>query len=235
MVNPEKDKEMTEQNGSRESLLDCYPYSFTPLLLFAQASYFDKGYSNYNAVAQFFSPVIQADMLENVLYDRKNMEYEELLDFVTRNEMLVTCCIDAHFTAFQVIKGRSNRPSLIYYDPLRSSLKIVSGESFKTFATFLMMKCNYGDSQHIQDNKDHYTGINSNATRRMIYQVWKKINIVESPVSFFRLEMKSVPLNLDRYLLINDARNPRAMSTQQTANTCYFQTFLYVCSAWYLS
>ena len=28
--------------------LDCYPYSFSPLLLFAPGGYFDKGYSNYN-------------------------------------------------------------------------------------------------------------------------------------------------------------------------------------------
>ena len=226
MEHSEKDVDVIEQEERRESLLDCYPYSFTPLLLFAQASYFDKGYSNYNAVAQFFSPVIEADMLENVLYDRKNMEYEELLDFVTRNEMLVTCCIDAHFTAFQVIKGRSNRPSLIYYDPVRCSFKLVSGDHFKTFAIFLMMKCNYGDSQHIQDNKDHYTGINSNATRRMIYQVWKKINLVENPAASFGLQMKNVYLNLDKYLLVNDPCKLRAMSTQQTSNTCYFQTFL---------
>ena len=38
--------------------LDCYPYSFSPLLLFSQSSYFDKGHSNYNAVARFFKPVL---------------------------------------------------------------------------------------------------------------------------------------------------------------------------------
>ena len=46
--------------------LDCYPYTFSPLLLFAQEHYFDKGYSNYNAVAQFFRPVMPCDMLDNV-------------------------------------------------------------------------------------------------------------------------------------------------------------------------
>lgn len=34
--------------------------------------------------------------------ERKNMLYEDLLNYVTANRMLVTCCIDAHFTAFQV-------------------------------------------------------------------------------------------------------------------------------------
>ena len=34
--------------------IDSYPYTFSPLLLFAQESYFDKGYSNYNSVAKFF-------------------------------------------------------------------------------------------------------------------------------------------------------------------------------------
>ena len=55
-------------------------------------------------VAQFFESVLEVNMLENVLYDRKNMRYEELLEHVTSNLMLVTCCIDAHFTAFQVLQ-----------------------------------------------------------------------------------------------------------------------------------
>ena len=41
--------------------LDCYPYTFSPLLLFAHGDYFDKGYSNYNSVAAFFAPVLQAN------------------------------------------------------------------------------------------------------------------------------------------------------------------------------
>ena len=41
-------------------------------------------------------------MLEGVLFERKNMLYEELLELVIKQRMLVTCCIDAHFTAFQV-------------------------------------------------------------------------------------------------------------------------------------
>ena len=32
-------------------------------------------------------------MLSNVLYERKNMLYEDLLEHVTNNMMLVTCCI----------------------------------------------------------------------------------------------------------------------------------------------
>ena len=59
--------------------MDCYPYAFSPLLLFAPSAYFDRGYSNYHAVAQFFSGVFEVDMLTNVLADRKNMLYEELL------------------------------------------------------------------------------------------------------------------------------------------------------------
>ena len=38
--------------------IDSYPYTFSPLLLFAQEGYFDKGYSNYNSVAAFFAPVL---------------------------------------------------------------------------------------------------------------------------------------------------------------------------------
>ena len=98
--------------------LDCYPYTFSPLLLFAPGSYFDKGYSNYNSVAQFFASALEVNMLENVLYDRKNMLYEDLLEYVTANRMLVTCCIDAHFTAIQIVGPHA----LVYYDPLKSGL-----------------------------------------------------------------------------------------------------------------
>ena len=47
-------------------------------------------------------------MLENVVYERKNLLYEELLEQVLAQRSLVTCCIDAHFTAFQVrqMRGR---------------------------------------------------------------------------------------------------------------------------------
>ena len=64
--------------GDTSYALDCYPYTFSPLLLFVDGSYFDKGHSNYNAVARFFDPVLreEVDMLENVLYDTKNMLYE---------------------------------------------------------------------------------------------------------------------------------------------------------------
>ena len=43
-----------------DQLVDCYPYAFSPLLLFAPSAYFDRGYSNYHAVAQFFSGVLEA-------------------------------------------------------------------------------------------------------------------------------------------------------------------------------
>lgn len=217
---------VADQDATRR--LDCYPYTFTPLLLFSTEGYFDKGYSNYNSVAQFFSSVIEIDMLDNVLYDRKNMLYEELLDYITRNEMLVTCCIDAHFSAFQVIHQKgSGKPSLIYYDPLSPNIRRASGDSFRTVALFLLFKCNYGDSQHIQENKDHYTGLSVNATRREIYRLWKKINMIDN-INGLLVQWETVPMNLNRHILINDPQYPQRMSTQKTSNTCYFQTFLSV-------
>ena len=154
--------------------LDCYPYGFSPLLLFAQESYFDQGYSNYNSVVQFFAGVLDVNMLENVLYERKNMLYEELLQFVIDNKMLVTCCIEAHFTGFQVLSDKA----VIFYDPLRPYLSLISGaDQCKKFMAFMMLKCSYGDSQHIQENKNHYVGPDStNPTRRMIYDLWRNIN-----------------------------------------------------------
>lgn len=208
--------------------LDCYPYTFTPLLLFTSNGYFDKGYSNYHSVAAFFESIIPVNMLDNVLCDRKNMLYEDLLTFVTDNEMLVTCCIDAHFTAFCVLNGNKKKPCLLYYDPCSSTCKLVTGESFKTLALYLLLKCNYGDSQHIQENKDYYTGVSANATRRTIYTLWKKIHQVSSIRQLYQVKLQPVPLNLDSYLLVNDKRNHHNMSTQLTGNTCYFQAFLYV-------
>ena len=43
----------------KDHTLDCYPYTFSPLLLFSTDGYFDRGYSNYNAVASFFDPVLR--------------------------------------------------------------------------------------------------------------------------------------------------------------------------------
>ncbi|CAE8660746.1 unnamed protein product, partial [Polarella glacialis] len=204
--------------------LECYPYTFSPLLLFAQGTYFDKGHSNYNSVAQFFSSALDVDMLENVLFERKNMLYEELLDYVSsRPGMVVTCCIDSHFTAFQILKNRT----LIYYDPLKTSLSYVSSEaSYNKFVTFMLMKCGYADSQHIQENQDYYTGRDSNATRKMIYALWREINKLEAD-GLYDVRSKQVSLNLDRYLLVNNARDSRTMSTQETGNTCYFQSYLF--------
>ena len=35
------------------------------------------------------------------------------------------------------------------------------------------MKCKYGDHGHVSDNKDYYTGENSNDIRKYIYKTWK--------------------------------------------------------------
>jgi hypothetical protein len=221
--------------------LDCYPYTFTPMLLFAQSSYFDKGHSNYNSVARFFDPItapLGVRMLENVICDRKNMLYEALIEHVIQTEALVICCIDAHFTALQVMNigsgsGSSNstrtssKPSGVYYDPLKSTLSRLTGDSFKLLLAFLLLKCNYGDSQHIQDNADHYTSVTANQTRRTIYKLWRKINLTPNAGYLAGVSWGKAPLNLDRYLLVNDSRNPKLMSVQLTGNTCYFQSYLF--------
>jgi len=218
--------------------LDCYPYTFSPLLLFAPNGYFDKGYSNYNAVVRYFSPVIGSEynMLENVIYDRKNMQYEELLNHVVDRCCLVICCIDAHFTAFKFLstnpEGNANvnvnekksklSLSLVYYDPAGGRLQLMSAESARKFALFRLMKCQYGDNQHIIDNPNHYKG-HTNATRQMIWSIWKSINRMED----INVNSHSVDLNLDRYVFFNKGSDPRKISSQLTGCTCYFQTFLF--------
>ena len=210
--------------------LDCYPYSFSPLLLFAPSGYFDKGYSNYNAVARYFSPAIGSEynMLENVVYDRKNMQYEDLLNYVIDRGCLVVCCIEAHFTAFQLLtigndkKSKQKNASLLYYDPAGGRLQLMSGESAKKFALFRLMKCHYGDNQHIIDNPNHYKGHN-NPIRRSIWQIWRSINRMED----INVASHSVDLNLNQYVFLNEPKNTRAMSKQLTGCTCYFQAFLF--------
>jgi len=202
--------------------LDCYPYTFSPLLLFAQANYFDKGHSNYNSVARFFEPALgDVDMLANVLYDRKNMLYDDLLKFVLDNRMLVPCCIDAHFTAFQVVGDQT----LVYYDPMHSALQVASGDACLKLAGFLLLKCNLGDSQHMQDNRNYYVGPDGNQVRGMLYRLWKNIN--QQEIGGLGVRMRDIPIDLDRYLLINNRRDPTTMSCQLTGNTCYFQTYLF--------
>jgi len=204
--------------------LDCYPYAFSPLLLFADGGYFDRGYSNYNAVAKFFEDVVACDMLENVLCDRKNMLYEELLEHVTSHRMLVTCCIDAHFTAFQVLGD----DRLLYYDPAKSRLDYVAGDSYKKLVLFLLLKCHYGNAQHIQDNEEsYYTSHAASPTRRLIYAIWRDVNKLGGPGALGGLRTRDVPLDLDRWLLCNAASDPTKMSTQETGNTCYFATYLF--------
>lgn len=58
---------LTIQTSPLQSLsLDCYPYSFSPLLLFTSNGYFDRGYSNYNAVAGFFERVLRELVVTSV-------------------------------------------------------------------------------------------------------------------------------------------------------------------------
>ena len=269
------------ENSLSNYSLDCYPYTFSPLLLFTQSSYFDKGYSNYNAVAAFFAPALlglgvvsavedgngadreeenvgdggrsrgtrrrrrsggggggsgnngnsdrgnssgdngekknggsaregenngnkdgdagnvldesMADgddepmveegdreggqeaeyginMLDNVIYESKNMTYDVLFTHIATTEALVTCCIEAHFTAFQMLKeppndssffssGRgSGGPILLYYDPLNPYLMVARGDhDVQRAALYLLMKCRYGDNGHLEGNKKYYT------------------------------------------------------------------------------
>jgi hypothetical protein len=213
----------TSNSSTITLTLDCYPYTFTPLLLFAPETYFDKGYSNYNSVAQFFSSVMPVDMLDNVLYERRNLLYEELLAFIIQHESFVTCCIDSHFTAMKVI----HKNAAIFYDPTSPRIKLVTGDNFRTLALYLLIKCNYGDSEHVRDNKDHY--VNSGiAVRKSIYNIWKNINRISSVATLTRMTMTTVDIDTDRYFFINNPAYPTAMTTQRTGNTCYFQVYLYV-------
>ena len=238
--------------------LDCYPYTFTPLLLFAQDGYFDRGYSNYNAVAQFFASLMDCDMLENVLYERTNALYEDLYAQVLERRMTVISCVNAHFTALQVVSSpSSSSPAVVYYDPMSPHLQLVTGtQAVRDLILFLLLKNNYGDSQHVQDNKDNYYYYQSSSSssssyysygynNSSIYSASSRSNSQHNSKTAIRkaigylwkdlhqsdhppLSRCRAPLRLDRHVLINNRRAWTQVSTQLTSNTCYFQSYLYV-------
>ena len=257
--NPTNAIEELVLNSIQSYSLDCYPYTFSPLLLFTNGNYFDKGYSNYNAVAAFFAPALRGlggsdgedsgnggsakkkkgdgrsssngenkngseqeedgakendddgdkskisndideamdaneeeeeekdkgskeendneeddddqhlygdeiNMLQGAIYDRRNLTYDELYNHINATKSLVTCCIDAHFTAFQIIA----KDTLIYYDPLSPQLKMCSGAHAQNVALYLMMKCGYGDNGHIIENKKYYTNPTSSHLQQRV-------------------------------------------------------------------
>ena len=295
-------EQFVESSLSKYSL-DCYPYSFSPLLLFTKEGYFDRGYSNYNAVAAFFVPALKGlgggggtvngspddgrkrggndlgkaiktptlltprreerqsrsndsndktphgkeittnaaiadaatadddddyyedgiDMLHGVLYDRKNLTYDELFNHIVSNQSIVTCCIDAHFTGFQML----SKNTLLYYDPLSPSLRVCKGDQdvYKV-ALYLLMKCHYGDNAHVQENEKYYTSPTSSNLQRAVHNMWKKINTLGS-LNALQVRWMNVPLTLSRYLFINDKNSMGSMTVQLTGNTCYFQTYLF--------
>ena len=59
------------------------------------------------------------------------------------------------------------------------------------------MKCKYGDQQHVADNKEYYTGSNSDDIKKYIYRTWKDLG--NDFCSYNRLYLKSqkIPLPLD--------------------------------------
>jgi len=252
--------------------LDCYPYTFSPLLLFTNSGYFDRGYSNYNAVAAFFAPALRElgggtgdgtttaglnngigsagkagegvaeeqgnntnsnknwtkvegrngkrehrnsphggggrngttnedmaatsssssagasamdtkdsstttdmppnnyddggfNMLHSVIYDNKNLTYDELFHHIIQTSSIVTCCIDAHFTAFPML----NKSTLLYYDPLQPSLLVARTErDVHLAALYLLMKCHYGDNAHIHENEKYYTAPTSSRLQNQV-------------------------------------------------------------------
>lgn len=295
-------EQFVESSLSKYSL-DCYPYSFSPLLLFTKEGYFDRGYSNYNAVAAFFVPALKGlggggwtvhgspdsgrkrggndlgraistptlstprreerqrkrndsndktshskeimtntviaaaatadddddyyedgiDMLHGVLYDRKNLTYDELFNHIVSNQSIVTCCIDAHFTGFQML----SKNTLLYYDPLSPSLRVCKGDQdVHKVALYLLMKCHYGDNAHVQENEKYYTSPTSSTLQRAVHNMWKKINTLSS-LNALQVRWMNVPLTLSRYLFINDKNSMGSMTIQLTGNTCYFQTYLF--------
>ena len=63
-------------------------------------------------------------MEDSVLFDKKNMHYDQLYELCVNQKLLVVCCIEQHFTAFKVY----NSGQILYYDPLKSKLVLIEGE-----------------------------------------------------------------------------------------------------------
>lgn len=149
-------------------------------------------------------------MLDNtvILDDRKNMRYDELYQLTITKRMVVICCIESHFTAFQVL----SKDRILYYDPLQSDLMLITSEdSCQGFTLFKLLKCAYGDSQHIIEHKDFYTGSDSNALKKLIYRIWNSLNTISE--RSLAIKMSPIAIPLKQYCLINSVRNNQSMST----------------------
>ena len=101
-------------------------------------------------------------------------------------------------------------------------------DSYRKLVCYLLLKCNYADNSHLVDHKAHYTSHETGTPlRRTIYTLWRDINKTEPANVLYGCRSRQIGLRLDRFLLVNDARNHRAVGTQLTGCTCYFQTYLF--------
>lgn len=129
------------------------------------------------------------------------MKYDELTDHCIKNKVMIVCCIEEHFTALNILSNEA----IIYYDPMAAGLTLVYGsESVMKFVVFHLMKCKYGDQGHVSENKDYYTGSNSNSMRKFIYSTWK--NLMDMSVErLYSVKDMKVKMNLSEYMFINNA------------------------------
>jgi len=79
-------------------------------------------------------------------------------------------------------------------------IMLVKGEQpCQTLVLYLLLKCNYGDGTHIQENKAYYT--DGSRLQRDVYMMWKRINNLDLGRLSTQIRWQSLPLDLDRYLL----------------------------------
>ena len=115
---------------------------------------------------------------------------------------------------------------MVHYDPASGGQKLLSGDGAQSHVLWHLLKCGYGNSQHIQENpEDYYTSFHAPNVRRKIFKMYRDLNrrYGRSGAGF----EKPIRLDLQEWYLVNRASNPSEMDAQRTGNTCYFQTFLF--------
>ena len=111
-------------------------------------------------------------MLTNVLADRKNMLYEELL----AARPVPTDARDA--VASTPILPRSSVWSEVrwYITILPEAVKTLDGRRRPVARSRHLLKCGYGNSQHIQENPEEYTSYHAPSVRRKIFKMYRDLN-----------------------------------------------------------
>ena len=95
---------------------------------------------------------------------------------------------------------------------------LLTGDGAQSHVLWHLLKCGYGNSQHIQENpEDYYTSFHAPNVRRKIFKMYRDLNrrYGRSGAGF----EKPIRLDLQEWYLVNRASNPSEMDAQSARET----------------